>query len=551
MNQNVAGRLELAATEPTEQPKLKPQPMRKSVSLDAILTNCKSRYSPKKGYGIDLDYLVPRYNPRAHFVTISKGGGGRSSPLSPACSPRSPRPVRVWGSPLPSIPLSRTHSLPTILPSDDEAGPSHTLLPSSGCPVPQSGGVCKLQRNADASWSCMYCGQVEHVTTLTSQERYSNCPKEKARDQVGDAKRGTAQQASSNAWANGPESLDERNNRIHSWAGGTHVSQRQAKRMDAQQVANALNRQAWKGAREDIEGDARAELIRRKIIDVLEVLFKQIPGLHKNVAKRIRLTAVDLYTTSMQHERACKQPGCMFALSQRSNMAVAYGVTEHVMTWLRKHKAELEQDTGGDVTPEQIKKQLTQVKQLQLVPMGHSQLQQVTSAIAIISRWDARVACKPCLEVDDVPTELALPPSLMQTRECGTGGKQPILDPGDVTVTLRRDILAVAKLSSSRGDVRDTALKYLVVPQVVAFLTDKEYYRWPLQLIACLMLYAAAQKIERTDSTTALRETLLDDDGVCANTFLKSAMSLEVVMNDHEPPKPPEEDDLYPCEERD
>ena len=539
-----------AAAEPP--PNTETPTLRKSRSLDAILTHCKSRYSPKKGYGIDLDYRVPRYDPRTHFVTICKGTG-RSSPLSPACSPRSPRPVRVWGnSPLLPMPMSRTLSLPTILPSDDEGGPSSQLAaPPSGprpCPAPQSGGVCKLERNTDAAWACIFCGAVGEMTTMMPQERASNCPKHKARDQVGEVQNGTAQQASSDAWADGPESLHDRSNRIRSWAGGTHMSQRQARRMDVQRSANTIDRVAWKGAREDIEGDARLELIRRKIIDVLEVFFKQINGLHHGVAKRIRLTAVDFYAASMQHEKVCQQPGCMFALSQRSNMAVAYGVVEHVLTRLRKNKTELEQTTGGNVTPEQIKKQLSHVKQLQLVPMGHSQLQQVTSAIAIISRWGSRDACKPCLQVSAVPPELRLPPSLIQSRESGTGGKQPMLDPGDVTVKLRNDIVAVAKLSSTRGDVRNAALKYLAVPQVVAFLTDSEHHKWPVQLMACLVLRASACKIERSDSTIALRETLLDDDCVCANTFLKSATGLELLMNEFEPPPAPEEDDIYACE---
>ena len=101
-----------------------PAPSRRSSALDSILRASEERYSPNNFYGLDLKYRNdPRYNPKSHFVTIAKGAG-RSSPLSPASSPRSPRPVRVWAnSPLLcGVGLSRSLSLPTVLPSDDEAG---------------------------------------------------------------------------------------------------------------------------------------------------------------------------------------------------------------------------------------------------------------------------------------------------------------------------------------------------------------------------------------------------------------------------------------------
>ena len=210
----------------------------------------------------------------------------------------------------------RTQSLPTVLPNGGQ-GPC-----PSRCPAPQSGGVCQLQRNAASELACVYCGVVSNGPAMVSGERASNCPREKARDQVGEAHMGSAEQASHDAWINGPERHDDREKRIRVWAGGTHMSQRQVKRMDVQKVHNAISREAWKDARARIEGEAREELVRRKIIAVLELLFKQVKGLKdSDVAKRVRLTAVDLYASSMQHERVCTQKDCMFALSQRSNMA--------------------------------------------------------------------------------------------------------------------------------------------------------------------------------------------------------------------------------------
>ena len=522
-------------------------PLRKSESLDTILTLTNSRYSPRNYYGIDLAYRHnPRYNPKSHFQTISKGTNGRSSPLSPACSPRSPRPVRIWGSPLIGVPLTKSQSLPTVVPSDDEAGPLFAPVPVRQCNA-SSTGFCQLQRNSDSAMVCIACGTQASGVRMVEQERAKNCPKRDDSTQVGEARSGSAQQASCDAWANGPESLNDRNNRIRAWSGGTHMSQRQARRMDVQKVANVIGRSVWKDAREDIEGDARMELIRRKIIDVLEVLFKQVNGMHKDVKKHVRLETIRLYAASMQHETFCKQAGCMFSLSQRSNMAVAYGVTEFVLTSLHKTGTEkIAELTGGSVTCEQIKEQLSQVKQLQLVPSGHSQLQQVTSAVGLIARWGPRDACKPCREVEDVPPELMLPPSIAQARE--EYGKSSKADPGDATVKMRLQLEATAKLSSTRGDVRNTALTYLAVPEIVQYLTLPDHQLWSVQLLACLLLYAAACKIDRLDSTEALRENLLAGEGVRPNTFLNSAMHLEVLMKKFEPAREADpEDDIYAC----
>ena len=539
--------IELLNQVSAEQQPTPPPPLRKSESLDTILTLTNSRYSPRNYYGIDLSYRHnPRYNPKCHLITISKGTNGRSSPLSPGCSPRSPRPLRIWGSPLIGVPLAKSQSLPTVVPSDDEACPLFAPMPVRKCNA-SSTGFCQLQRNSDSAMVCIACGTQASGVRMVEQERAKNCPKRDDRTQVGEARSGSAQQASCDAWANGPESLNDRNNRIRAWSGGTHMSQRQARRMDVQKVANVIGRSVWKDAREDIEGDARMELIRRKIIDVLEVLFKQVNGMHKDVKKHVRLETIRLYAASMQHEAVCKQAGCMFSLSQRSNMAVAYGVTEFVLTSLYKTGTEkIAELTGGSVTCEQIKEQLSQVKQLQLVPSGHSQLQQVTSAVGLIARWGPRDACKPCREVEDVPPELMLPPSIAQARE--EYGKSTKADPGDATVKMRLQLEATAKLSSTRGDVRNTALTYLAVPEIVQYLTLPDHQLWSVQLLACLLLYASACKIERLDSTEALRENLLASERVRPKTFLNSAKHLEVLMKQFEPPKETDpEDDIYAC----
>ena len=527
-----------------------PAPAQPSA-LARALRGTADRYSPDNFYGLDLNYRAtnPRFNPRSHFVTISKGLGGRTSPLSPASSPRSPRPLRVWGSPLLSgQSLVRAQSLPALLPSVSVSRPvPERAAPSQGpfngpCPAPQSGGVCKLMQNSASEMACVFCGIVVNGPAMVSGERASYCPKEKARDQVGEVQLGSAEQASQDAWIDGPERPDERERRIRAWAGGTHMSQRQVRRMDVQKVHNAISREAWKDARARIEGEAREELVRRKIIAVLELIFKSVKGLKESKqAKRIRLATIDLYTSSMQHERACTQKDCMFALSKRSNMAVAYGVTEYVLAMLLKNPADLAELTGGNVMPQTIKDQLSQVRQLQLVPSGHSQLQQVTSAIGLISRWKEGEACRPCLAVDPVPPELLLPPSLVQSQE-QTGGKRVTADPGDSSVKLRLQIVATSKLCPTFGKVRDTALKYLAVPQIMQFLTLPEHQRWPVELVACLMIRAVESKLEREDSTTLLRTNLLEAEDIRPHTFLTSAGKAEVLMQRFQPPKSLEEE---------
>tara|TARA_B100001057_G_scaffold461069_3_gene512744 strand:+ start:4804 stop:6033 length:1230 start_codon:yes stop_codon:yes gene_type:complete len=407
--------------------------------------------------------------------------------------------------------------------------------------------------------ACIFCGIVVNGPAMVSGERASFCPKEKARDQVGEVQNGSAEQASQDAWINGPERSDERERRIRAWAGGTQMSQRQVRRMDVQKVHNAISREAWKDARARIEGEAREELVRRKIIAVLELLFKSVKGLKDSKqAKRVRLTTVDLYASSMQHEKVCTQKDCMFALSKRSNMAVAYGVTEYVLTMLLKNPADLAELTGGNVTPQTIKDQLSQVKQLQLIPSGHSQLQQVTSAIGIISRWKEGDACRPCLAVDPVPPELLLPPSLIQYQE-QAGGKRVTADPADSSVKLRLQIVGTSKLCPTFGKVRDMALRYLAVPEIMQFLTLPEHQLWPVELVACLMIRAVESKLECADSTTQLRTNLLEADDIRPHTFLTSAGKAEVLMQRFEPPKnldeehegtrsePQDEKDIYEC----
>lgn len=521
-----------------------PAPARRLGALDSVLRVAEERYSPNNFYGLDLKYRSdPRYNPKSHFVTIAKGTG-RSSPLSPASSPR---PVRVWAnSPLfGGVSLSRSVSLPTVLPSDDEAGPHARPAARSSyrCPVARSGGACVHRANASSEMACVFCGAVDAGgVAKVSQERASNCPKGEARDQVGEVQSGSAAQASCDAWANGPEPSRDRDNRVRAWAGGSQMSQRQARKMDVQKAHNSINREVCSDARKRVEGEAREELIRRKIIDVLEIVFKQVNGLHKSVAKHIRIKAAHLYASSMQHEAVCALAGCMFSLSQRSNMAVAYGVTEFVLTWLRNNPEELAKITSGNVTQQQIKDQLSQVKQLQLVPSGHSQLQQVTSAIGLISRWDPNAACKPCPAVEVAPPDLALPPSVAMAREeYGRGGRKA--DPSDVTVKLRMQIQATAKLCPTRDDARNLALKYLALPEIVKFLTLPEHQRWSVQLIACLQIRAVESKTELRDSTAPLRENLLDAEDIRPATFLESAGGLELLMQTCEVPKTLDEED--------
>ena len=285
------------------------------------------------------------------------------------------------------------------------------------------------------------------------------------------------------------------------------------------------------------------------MIEILEVLFKQIPGLERSpMAKRIRIRTIYLFTSSMEHERACGQKECMFALSQRSNMAVAYGVTELVLSSLYKNPDDLAELTGGTVQPPQIREQLSKVKALQLQPSGHSQLQQVTSAIGIISNWGPSDACKPCRVAEPTPPELLLPPSVVQMQE-EVGGKRVTADPTDSSVKLRLQIQATANLSSTRGEVRNMALKYLAAPQIIAELTGTEHAAWDVQLIACLLIFAVESKLEKEDSTQQLRANLLEAESISAHTFLASAGAIEVLMRRFPPPLTPnEEHDLYECE---
>lgn len=543
MNQkNVRDKLRVNTNSPPPESSIK-----KSVSLEAILKASSGKYHPDKCFGLDVPYRnAHRYNPHTHFAPIIKGAS-RSSTESH--SPHSPHPIRVWGSQLSGLPLSKSRSMPEFhLESDRERKCHSTPVERWSCKACLTDDPRKLQQGSDSAMVCTACGAVESHVEMIALDRSKNCPKSEDNTAVADAPCISAQDAANAALVNGHESAADRRLRLQIWSGGTRMSTKLLKRTNLLSAQNKIDNDAVKSLKESIEGKARDELIRRGIINVMMKLFVQINGLDEKIEKHIRLEAIRIYTASLQHESVCHFKGCMLCLSSSANAVVAFTMTEHTMEALcqasnGRGSSSPYTTTIASLAPwcttQQVQSQLVQVKQLKLRYASPVHRMQVASAITIIAGWTRQEALLPCPE--PAPPALRLPPSVARSPD--DYGKTTTPDPGDVTIKLRQRLHDSAQITRTRGDVRNVALMYLAVPEAIAFLRSDELTMWSVDLLSCLLLTCSSIKTKCTDETERLRMHTLGVESISPTTFMDAVAALLIVVKDFVPPR--EADDLY------
>ena len=526
--------------------------IKKSFSLDAIMKASDNPYSPNQCYGLDVRYRNnPRYNPRAHFQPIPKGAARAS------LSPRSPR--RVWGSPVNGLPLSKSVSLPEFyLETDPNKHQPPTPVGPWSCKACLTTNQNHLEPGPDSTWSCSNCGAEAEGPALMDLERPGNCPKEKDSQQVSDgAPRHTAEQAGALALANGPQSAAERKSMHQAHAGGTRMSTKALKKHGFINGQNRVDKAVVEGAKEGLEARARDELCNRKIIDEVEKLFDVMERtMDGRVEKHIRLTLIRIYTNALMHKSVCKQKGCMLCLSVNPNAKlIAYSVTEQCLQDLitasestddpPDHVDTIGRLTGGEVTLQQLHGYHTEVKQLNSKYGSPVHRMSASSAVAIISSWNGTDALKPCPE--SAPAALLHP----TTHNQGEYGKSTQADPGDVMVKMRAHLSETAKITHSRGDVRNMALSYLTEPKTIEFITGSDLGAqmrgWSVGVMACLLLECAAKKLQRNEPNPVLvrlTDSLLKQEDISPTTFADQVGGLVNIMNLN---KPPSTGDIFPC----
>ena len=390
-------------------------------------------------------------------------------------------------------------------------------------------GDPELERNPlDSSWACVECGTVAQLTEIKSQARAGNCKSSEDKSRVGDDPPAqTAQEAEYQSWRQGPESDVDRRRREMAHVGGTRMTTEKLKRKKLIDAQNAIDKEAKRNAEEMLRMDGGPDQGRRKkIVRALEAVFDQIPHLDERVRDHVRREAIRVYSNSMKHEEACGRKSCMLALSQRTNIVIAYGAAEYALEVLADPKTAASTDVPGSpvttiasLAPEWSEKEVqTQLRLLNDVQVRHSNQvlrMQVHSAISIIAEWEHEdEMCTPCDDcTDQAPDILRLPPAVVGCPQ--SYGRAAGADPGDVALKLRERLVATAQTTLAPANTRDTALAQLHIPETVTFLTESGL---PLDIISMSLLAASALKWKDADPTASLRRHYIPRHNVSETT---------------------------------
>ena len=161
-----------------------------------------------------------------------------------------------------------------------------------------SGSVDHLERGKDTFLSCHHCGGGANSTRLVPQVRSKNCPESEDKTKVADAPVADAQTVELQAYANGPETADERRRRHLNAAGGSYVPKKTLKSKDMGGAQSSLDKAKTREVRDRMDINGRDAQKKRAILRMVEAVFDQIPKLDKRIRKYIRLAALRIYEAS-------------------------------------------------------------------------------------------------------------------------------------------------------------------------------------------------------------------------------------------------------------
>ena len=489
-------RRELASSPP-----LAIQKGRSADNLEAILLKQSSQHAAELCFG----YCRPfRNNPKYSLSPTFKPIRGGSQP----------RLARDWKSvSLSPSPLSLTKA--TSMPDLYGDGPPSPLSPAVAerdvwvCPGASSGGVHRLQTNADGGLSCV-CGIVARGVDMVSLERAKNCHKDDDPTQVGEVQAQSVAHAA--PWRDGPVSKEERDRRKNAQLGGTRVTNPCARKNDMQQAQREVERQARKDAEELCRPDAPDQGRGQKLLDGLELAFRKMPALRDDmprVASHIRLEAIRIYQLSVRHERVCcpcQAKRCTYALSSRNMVVLTLGIIELVLSQLVGVEAGdgrlVYEITQGNNTRKDIERALTQLTQVQEDQnVGNQARTELLSAVHFISKWKPGEELFACTPSD---FGMSHPNWLTDARRNSPGefGKSVASDPGDTTEKLRVSLKAVVKMIPMDTATKETASYQLQVPAVVQRANLEGL---PRDVVATAIVAASALKLKKDDPTHDLR----------------------------------------------
>ena len=517
----------------------------KTRRVDMILSRdvAIQQNSPQKCFNLAGNY---RNNPRYHPQTILKNMRGAHS------LPSSPRGACVGGGfSFPGVALSRSQSMPgggplgglsVQQPPRAASAPPTPVAPPENAPDPRCErcirGDPELEKNSDNSaWVCVACG-TEAGMDYVSQARSGFCPSSEDNTRVADdPPTRTAQEDEYLSWSKGPESEEDKRRRERAHVGGTRMSTQKLKQQNLIDAQNAIDKEAKRDVAEMLqEGGGPDQGRRKKIVRALEAVFDQLPLLIDAVRDHIRREAIRIYSNSMKHEAACGGENCMFALSQRTNAVIAYGITEYTLGVLADPSlaegdipvtriASLQPDWGE----KDVQMQLRALNEVQVKNSNPAMRMTVHSAIAIIARWTPQQARSgaPCRT--NQPPSVRAPPAFVNGAPFH-GRPMASADSGGAALKLRDRLVATAQSPqvAASDKVLTTALAQLGLPPAAAFLQESEH---SCDVVAISLLAASALKLNEDDPTIALRKHYLPNHNVSETTVREFVRELQGLIN--------------------
>ena len=496
---------------------------------------------PRRLFDLTTPY---RNNPRFNTSPLTIPNRGSSQPSSP----------RGWQG---ALPFARSTSMPEFhgnAPSAAASGYIKDLDPDAededgeeeeeempavwqcrGCGTRDRS---RLSQGSDSNLVCE-CGAEAEGVAMIGQDRAGNCPKEKDKSDVADAPSAHRAQ-SAPPWSGGDETPEARRRRLQAVEGGTarpHNRQLAASEMLLGQ--NAVDDQARRDAQEMCRDDGpdrgRGQLLLTALATQVFTKLGGKKNMHKYVQKHIRLEAIRIYQASVRHEQCCRQPGCLFALSQYNSVALAFGIVRKVLTELAAEEAAgassspvttMSSLTTGTSTRRDAERLLGELQQLELAnKCGRTPQMKILSAVSLIAKWKQGAERCPCdAEWSYTPPELRNPSSI--TNYPGEYGKSATVDPCDRTIKLRRALKEWADIAFATSDLRIAAAHQLDAPQVVQFMIDANT---DVEVVAVGLLAATAVAMGKDDPTLAVRAHVPSTYKVSASVvedFIKNLTSI-------------------------
>jgi len=493
----------------------------KPSRLDAILNVSVEKYSAARCFDLAGPYRNnPMYDPDPPPPTMR----GDAQPGTAVRHPLAPPPPPIPAERPPSSAWTGTgdnREFQRSVEGAPDVSDARNVWVCKGCGTEDVG--C-LTPNSEGGFSCS-CGIVAELVAKVSQERASNCPKEKATDQVGEVQNQTAAQAQFEAWSNGPESRDDCRRRETFHQGGTRMPTKRLMQQGLLQAQNHIDTQAQRDAREALREDGPDHGRRMAIIRKAESIFDEIPSLDSRIARHIRMEAIRIYSLSMRHEEVCGCDDCQYRLSQTSVVMIAHAITELVLASLLDSATETAEPSSPVTTIASLAPERTHQDVLRMMKdfkeftvrfnRGMPRMQ-VLSTVSMVAEWEHGDEHCPCVRCDERPT---LSSSLRLSRsvtECPAEfGKTVTADPGDNTLKLRNALFAAAKCSTTRSDVRLAAFDQLALPPVVQFV---EASGLPVELVAVCLITATALRMKQPNPAQSLTSSLRKTNQISAST---------------------------------